>query len=72
MDLYLLKPKHLLYYYTNLLKDFSNKIRFYHICFDHIWPKHQLDIIEIIVYYKIVKKELFNKNKVYNNKKSAM
>lgn len=72
MNLYLLKPKHLLYHYTNLLGDFSDKIRFHHISYDHIWSKHQPDIIEIIIYYKIVKKELFDKNRVYNNKKSTM
>ena len=34
--------------------------------------KHQSDIIEITVYHKMVKKELFDKNIVYNNKKRVV
>ena len=72
MVLYLLESKHLLYHYTNLPEDFFDQIGSNHICFDYMRPKHQLDIDEITVYHKIVKKKLFGKNKVYNNKKRAI
>lgn len=36
MILYLFESKYLLYYYTNLLKIFSNKIKSNYICFNHI------------------------------------
>ena len=72
MVLYLLESKHLLYHYINLPEDFSDEIRSNHICFDQMRPNQQPDIDEIIIYYKIVKKELFGKNEVYNNKKHAV
>lgn len=72
MGLYLLESKQLLYHYTNLPEDFSDKIRSNHIYFDHMRPKHLPDIVKITVYHEIVKKELFDKNKVYNNKKRTI
>lgn len=30
---------------------------------------HQPNIVEIIIYYKMVKKELLDKNEAYNNKR---
>ena len=70
--LYLLELKHLLYHYTNLLEHFFDEIGFNHIRFDHMRPKHQLNMDEITVYHNIIKKELFGKNKVYNIKKRAI
>lgn len=54
--LYLLKLKYLLDYYINLYSDFFNKIKSSHIYFDHMLLKHQLNIVEIMIYYKIIKK----------------
>lgn len=65
---YLLETKHLLDYFINLYKGFFDRIESNYIYFDHMRSTHQPNIDEIIVDHKIVKKELLNKNKVYNNK----
>lgn len=70
--LYLLKLKHLLDHYVNLLRDFFDKIGSSHIYFDHKRPKHQPNITKIIFYYKIVKTGLCANNKACNNKKRAL
>lgn len=57
MALYLLKLRHLIDYYINLLKDFYDLIDFSHIYFNYKKLKPQSDIIELIVYYKIIKTE---------------
>lgn len=67
--LYLYELKHLLDYYINLYKDFFNEIKSIYKYFDHKTSIHLFDIIKIIIYCKIIKKKLYNKNKVYNNKK---
>lgn len=70
--LYLLKLKHLLDHYINLLSDFFDEIKSNHICFSHKRPKHQPDIAEIVVYRKIVKTELCADNEACNDKKRAV
>ena len=72
MVLYLLELNYLLYYYINLPRDFSNEIKSNQVYFDYMQLKHQTDIVETTVYHKIVKKELFGKNKAYNDKKYVM
>lgn len=54
MVLYLFKLKHLLYYYISLNKDFFDKIRSNYTCFNWKQIKNKLNIIEIIVDYKII------------------
>lgn len=63
---------HLLTYDINLHRDFFNEIESSYIYFDYKKPKHQLDITKKIIYYKIVKMELYANNKVYNNKRCIM
>lgn len=72
MVLYLRKLKHLLDNYINLHRDFFDKIKSNHICFNYIQLKYQSNIVKITIYYKIVKKKLFIKNKENNNKKCAV
>lgn len=66
---YLLESKHLLDHYINLDGDYFYEIKFSHTYFDYMRPMHQSDIIKIIIYYKIVKKKLLDKNESYNNKR---
>lgn len=66
--LYLFESKHLLDNYINLYRDLFDQIKSSPTYFDYMQSTHQADIIQIIVYYKIVKKELSDKTKAYNNK----
>lgn len=72
MAWYLPKLRHLLIYYINLHRDFFGKIRSNHINFDHKRPRHQLNIIEIIINHKIIKKRFCSKDEAYNNKMRTM
>lgn len=68
MALYLSELRYLVTHYINLCKDFFGEIKSNHIYFNHKKSKYQPNITEIIVYYKIIKKKLHNKDEVYNNK----
>lgn len=72
MALYLPKLRYLLTYYINLRRDFFDKIKSSHTCFNHKKLKHQLDIVDIVIYHKIVKTELWANNEVCNNKNRAV
>lgn len=63
---------HLLIHDINLHRDFFNEIKSSYTCFDYKKPKYQPDITKKIVYYKIVKTELYVNNEAYNNKKCIM
>ena len=66
---YLFKLKHLLNHYINLHGNFFDEIKSSHTYFDYMRATHQRNIVEITVYYKIVKKELLDGNEVYNDKR---
>lgn len=70
--LYLFKLKYLLDCYINLYKNLFNEIRSNYKYFNYKTPIYQPDIIDIIVYHKIIKKKPGDKYKAYNNKKYAM
>lgn len=72
MALYLLKSRHWLDYYINQYKDFYNEIKSSYTYFDHMRPMHQLNIIEIIVLCKIIRKLIASGYKVYNNKRDII
>ena len=68
MILYLLELMHLLIHYINLRKDFFDGIKSNYTYFNYKRPKHQANIAQIVVYYKIVKTELCANNEICNNK----
>lgn len=72
MALYLFQQKYLLDRYINPRGDFFDEIGFSHKYFNHKMPMHHLDIIKIIVYHTIIKKELDDKHETYTNKKLTM
>ncbi len=69
--LYLFKLKHLLDC-INLYRDFFNKIGSSYKYLNYKMFIYQPNIVEIIIYYKIIKKQLGDKYEVYNNKKCAI
>lgn len=69
---YLLESKYLLDHYINLYRNFFDKIKSSHTYYDLMQPTLKQGIIEIIFYYKIVKKKLLDKNETYNNKRCVV
>lgn len=72
MALYLFELRHLLNRYINPYRDFFDKIKFSHRYFDYKTPMHQSDIVETIVYYRIIKMERGDKYKAYKCKKRTV
>lgn len=72
ITLYLLELKYLLTYYIHLQRNSFDEIESNYTYFENRWPTHQPNIVEITVYYKIVKKELLGKNEAYNNKRRTI
>lgn len=70
--LYLLKPRYWLNHYTNLRGDFFDEIESSHTYFDHMRPMHQLSIVEIIAFHKIIRKEIVSGHETCNDRRHVI